>query len=479
MQTWIWGVTGCPVDLFLCATGAGAQSKLVKSFFGGGYVIWSIWSTKQKQPLYFNRWKGLRAKKRGLLCCFSLGCNWSANAGVEQQCPGGSPARIWTAAPYLNQHQYSSSAFLCISFGLWLLSAFFTIFSAWFLFELSTAKLHCAVQGPLTRAAWIKLSLCHRQLLSFSLLFSEQWALIAIKLSGTWCELKYGIHSISAWNDGMIFKCCLFLLWDIADLEIRLEIAFIYYNYYWSISFGWHPNKNFFIVKQSVDVEACLYSKGSACRHRWTEQLIYFKLDLGKADSLLSAKYAKLYLDSKASVVVLVSLARGWKELVTVSASALILPGKGGSVTRRMSEKFPVRLPIYRESKVSKLLSPFPARSLNKVLFTPAELRQEGEYSVTLRPRLHLQHCGRATDGALQPGDRHSNSPRNTGFNFQRKTCLCLYFPFSLHHEKKNESRSSPHLHSVCWIIRESAEGALPHDCIERVQIKYPVLNYF
>lgn len=198
--------------------------------------------------------------------------------------------------------------------------------------ELCAAKLHCAVQGALTRAAWIRLSSCHRQPLSFSLLFSEQWTLIPIKLSGTWCELKYGIHSISAWNDGMLFRCCVFLLWDIADLEMCLEIEFIYYNYYWSISFGWHPNKNFFIVKQCVQVEGCLYRKGSACQSRWTEQLIHFKLELWEAGSLLSAEVCKTQcLDSKASEMVLVRVWQGAGKSSSLSwlqLSAVILPGK-------------------------------------------------------------------------------------------------------------------------------------------------------
>lgn len=138
-------------------------------------------------------------------------------------------------------------------------------------------------------------------------------------------ELKYGIHSISAWNDGMVFKCCIFLLWDIADVEIHLEIEYIYYDYYWSISFGWHPNKNFFIVKQSVGVEGCLYSKGSACQSRWTEQLIYFKLELWEAGksfiswSMQNSVSGQQSLSDGAGQ----SLARGWKELITVWTSAL------------------------------------------------------------------------------------------------------------------------------------------------------------
>lgn len=156
---------------------------------------------------------------------------------------------------------------------LWLSVHFiWTLASSCFLYHIlcliSDGALCChtalCCTGPSDQSYWIRLSLWHRLLLSFSLLFSEQWTLIPIKLSGTWCEMKYGIHSISAWNDGMHFQCCIFLLWDKADLEICLEIEFIYYNYYWSISFGWHPNKNFFIVKQCVWVVGCLYSKGSA-----------------------------------------------------------------------------------------------------------------------------------------------------------------------------------------------------------------------
>lgn len=231
----------------------------------------------------------------------------------------------------------------------------------------------------------------------------------------------------------------MFLLRDVVDLEIRLELEFIYYNNYWSISFGWHPNKNFFIVKQCVGVEGCLYSKGSACQSRWTEQLIYFKLDLRESGSLLSAKICKTQcLDSRTSVLVLVRVWQGLGKSSSLSwlqVSAVILPGKGGSVTRRMSWKFPVQLPIYRKSKVSKLLSSFPARSLNKVHFTPAEVRQKGKCSATLQAWLHLQHCGIATGGALQPRDRH-NSPRNTSFHFQRR-CLCLYFQVLLIIKKK------------------------------------------
>jgi len=62
--------------------------------------------------------------------------------------------------------------------------------------------------------------------------------LIPIKLSGISCELKYEIHSISALNDGMILKCCIFLLWDIKYLDICSEIEYIYCNYYLSVSFG-------------------------------------------------------------------------------------------------------------------------------------------------------------------------------------------------------------------------------------------------
>lgn len=92
------GYMGCdrvPLELLLCATVAGTQ--LVKPLFRSGfcYVLSSIWSTKQNQPLHLNKWKGLHAKKQGLLCCFCLGCNWSVNAGAEQQCPVG--FQLWKA----------------------------------------------------------------------------------------------------------------------------------------------------------------------------------------------------------------------------------------------------------------------------------------------------------------------------------------------------------------------------------------------
>lgn len=64
-------------------------------------------------------------------------------------------------------------------------------------------------------------------------------------------------------------------------------------------------------------------------------------------------------------------------------------------------------------------------------------------------------------------------------FREERVSAFVFKFLFIIKKKKTQQSKSFPHLYSVCQIVRESAEGALPHDCIERVQIKYPVLNYF
>lgn len=59
---------------------------------------------------------------------------------------------------------------------------------------------------------------------------------------------------------------------------------------------------------------------------------------------------------------------------------------------------------------------------------------------------------------------------------FREESVSAFIFKFLLIIKKKIQKFSTSLL---CHIVRESTEGALPHDCIERLHIKYPVLNYF
>lgn len=191
----------------------------------------------------------------------------------------GSPAQIWYTFSQLNSCSLPASPSVelpCLSVHfIWTLASYFL----YHILCLISASAVCC-QTPLYRALWPVLPgsgyLCVTDNFFLFLSYFQNNELIPVKLPGISCELKYGIHPISAWNDGMILKCCIFLLWDIQYLEISSEIEYIYCNYYLPVSFDWHPNKNLLIVKQSVGVEVwCFYSKGSDCQRRWIEQLIY------------------------------------------------------------------------------------------------------------------------------------------------------------------------------------------------------------
>lgn len=200
---------------------------------------------------------------------------WSRNLQWDLLPKSDTPFLSWIAAPYLT----------LLLIELFYLSVHFiwTLTSSYFLYHIFRFICDSAVccQTPLCCTRLFD-QCCLDQAIFVSQAASFFFALIfrtmnlkPIKLSAISCELKYGIHSISAWNGGMILKCCIFLLWDIQYLEIRSEIEYIYCNYYLSISFGRYPNKKFLIVKQSVGVEWCFHSKGSNCQSRWIKQLIY------------------------------------------------------------------------------------------------------------------------------------------------------------------------------------------------------------
>lgn len=140
---------------------------------------------------------------------------WSRNLQWDLLPRSDTPFLSWTAAPYLMSPS-GELPYLPVHF-IW------TVASSYFLYHICCLISDSAIccQTPLCCTGLFD-QCCLDQaifvLQADSFFFSRIFRtmnLIPIKLSGISCELKYGIHSISTWNDGMILKRCIFFLWDI------------------------------------------------------------------------------------------------------------------------------------------------------------------------------------------------------------------------------------------------------------------------
>lgn len=139
---------------------------------------------------------------------------WSSNLQWDLLPRSDAPFLSWTAAPYQASPSVELPYLFCsfhLDFGFaWLLSALLDFWSSCLL--PNSVALYRSLLPTWPGSGYLHVT--GSFLLFLSLIFGTM-NLIPIKLFGISCELKYEIHWISAWNDGMILNCSIFLLWDI------------------------------------------------------------------------------------------------------------------------------------------------------------------------------------------------------------------------------------------------------------------------